>query len=86
MGVSALDLYKLQCGHNYLVRILANSTKCSHIMPVRKTHRWLPIKHRSVFKTALLIYEFLQSDYLKYFELLLKVKHILLLVHFFCTS
>ena len=34
-------------------RIVANTTKYSHITPVRKRLHLLPIKHRSVFKTAI---------------------------------
>ena len=35
-GLSALDLRKLQCVQNSLARIVANTTKYSHITPVRK--------------------------------------------------
>ena len=36
-------------------RIVTNTTKYPHITPVRKTLQWLPIEHRSIFKTALLV-------------------------------
>ena len=42
-GLSALDLRKLQCVQNSLARIVANTTKYSHITPVRKALHWLPI-------------------------------------------
>ena len=51
-GLSALDLHKLQCVQNSLARVVANTTKFSHITPVRKALHWLPIKYRSIFKTA----------------------------------
>ena len=51
-GLSALDLRKLQCVQNSLARIVANTTKYSHITPVRKARHWLPIKYHSIFKTA----------------------------------
>ena len=35
-GFSALDLHKLQCVLNSLDRIVANTTKYSHIIPVKK--------------------------------------------------
>ena len=54
-GLSALDLRKLQCVQNSLARIVANTTKYSHITPVRKALHWLPIKYRSIFKTAVLV-------------------------------
>ena len=67
LEVSALDLHRLQCVQDSHARIVANTTKYSHITPVRKSLHWLPIKHRSVFKMALLVYKFLHSDYPKFF-------------------
>ena len=61
--LSALDLCKLQCVQNSLARIVANTTKYSHITPVRKALHWLPIKYRSIFKTAVLVFKFLHRDY-----------------------
>ena len=60
---------------NSLARIVANTTKYSHITPVRKSLHWLPVLHRSVFKTALLVYKFLHSGHPKYFEPFLKPRH-----------
>ena len=73
-SLSALDLRRLQCVQNSLARIVAN-TKYSHITPVRKSLHWLPIKHRSIFKVALLVYKFLHSGHPKYFEPFLKPRH-----------
>ena len=73
--VSALDLRKLQCVQNSLARIVANTTKYSHITPVRKALHWLPIKYRSIFKTAVLVYKFLHSGNPKYFEPFLIPRH-----------
>ena len=69
---STLDLRKLQCVQNSLARIVINTTKYSHITPVRKTLHWLPIEHGSIFKTALLVYKFLNNSYPKYFAPFLK--------------
>ena len=44
-GLSALDIQKLQCVQNSLARIVANTTKYSHITPVRKSLHWLPVLH-----------------------------------------
>ena len=44
-GLSALDLRKLQCVQNSLARIVGNTTKYSHIPPVRKALHWLLIKY-----------------------------------------
>ena len=74
-GLSALDLRKLQCVQNSLARIVANTTKYSHITPVRKALHWLPIKYRSIFNTAMLVYKFLHSGNPKYFEPFLIPRH-----------
>ena len=68
----ALDLHKLQCFQNSLARIVTNTTKYSHITPVRKTLHWLPIEHRSIFKIGLLVCKFLHSGYQIYFVPVLK--------------
>ena len=74
-SLPALDLHRLQCVQNSLARIVANTTKYSHITPVIKSLHWLPIMHHSVFKTALLVYKFLHSGRPKYFEPFLKPRH-----------
>ena len=74
-GLSALDLRKLQCLQNSLARIVANTTKYSHITPVRKALHWLPIKYHSIFKTVVLVYKFLHSGNLKCFESFLIPRH-----------
>ena len=72
-SLSAFDLCKLQCVLASLASIVTNTTKYSHITPVRKTLHWLPIEHCSIFKTALLVYKFLHSGYPKYFYLSLNL-------------
>ena len=74
-GLSVLDLRKLQCVQNSLARIVANTTKYSYITPVKKALHWLPIKYRSIFKTAMLVYKFLHSGNPKYFEPFLIPRH-----------
>ena len=54
---------------------MANTTKYSHITPVRKVLHWLLIKYRSIFKTAVLVYKFLHSGNPKYFEPFLIPRH-----------
>ena len=56
-------------------RIVANTTKYSHITPMRLSLHWSPIMHRSVFKTALLVYKILHSGYPNYFEPFIKPRH-----------
>ena len=55
--------------------MVANTTKYSHITTVRKAQHWLPIKYRSIFKTAVLVYKFLHSGNPKYFETFLIPRH-----------
>ena len=74
-SLSALDLHSLQCVQNSLVKIVANTTKYSLIISVRKSLHWFPIKHHSGFKTVVLMYKFLHSDHPKYFEPFLKPTH-----------
>ena len=80
-SLSALDLRKLQCVQNSLARIVTNTTKYSHITPVRKTLHWLPIEHRFIFKTASLVYKFPHSGYPKYFVPFLKPRHSVSITH-----
>ena len=75
LEVSALNLCRLQCVQNSIARIVPNTTKHSHITPIRNSLHSLPIMHRSVFKTALLVYKFLHSGHPKYFEPFLKPRH-----------
>ena len=71
-SLSALDLCKLQCVQNNLARIVTNTTKYSHITPVRKILHWLPIEQRSIFKTTLLVYKCLNCGQPRYFAPFLK--------------
>ena len=67
-SLSSRDLKKLQCVQNSLARIVARSSKFSHITPVLRSLHWLPIKHRICFKTALIIYKFLHTGVPAYFS------------------
>ena len=72
--LSALVLCMPHCVQNSLERIVANAAKYSHITPVKKSLYCLPIKHRTVLKTVLFVYKFLQSGYPQNFASLLKAK------------
>ena len=79
MSLSALYLRKLQCVQKRLARIvipLSNRTPLSiHTSLLLGRLHWLPIEHRSIYKTALLVYKLLHSAYPKYFVPLLKPRH-----------
>ena len=73
-GLSVSNLRKLQCIQNSLARIVCRATCLSHITPLRKALHWLPIRHRCIFKTALLVYKYLHTNCPKYFSPFLKVR------------
>ena len=47
---------KLQCIQNSAARIVTNTSRFCNITPTLKKLHWLPVEHRSIFKTATLIY------------------------------
>ena len=61
-GLSVANLCKLQCIQNSLARIVCRTTCLSHTTPLRKALHWLPIRHRCIFKTALLVYKYLHTN------------------------
>ena len=73
-GLSVSNLRKLQCIQNSLARIVCKATCLSHTTPLRKALHWLPIRHRCIFKTALLVYKYLHTNCPKYFSPFLKVR------------
>ena len=73
-GLSVANLRKLQCIENSLARIVCRTTCLSHTTPLRKALHWLPIRHRCIFKTALLVYKYLHTNCPKYFSPFLKVR------------
>ena len=73
-GLSVSNLRKLQCIQNSLARIDYRATCLSHTTPLRKALHWLPIRHRCIFKTALMVYKYLHTNCPKYFSPFLKVR------------
>ena len=67
-GLPVSNLRKLQCIQNSLARIVYRATCLSHTTPLRKALQWLPIRHRCIFKTALLVYKYLHTNCPKYFS------------------
>ena len=66
-SLSKFNLRKLQCIQNSAARIVSNTSRYTSITPVLKNLHWLPVQHRSVFKTATLVYKFLHTGFPKYF-------------------
>ena len=53
-SLSKFNLRKLQCIQNSAARIISNTSRYTSITLVLKKLHWLPVEHRSVFKTATL--------------------------------
>ena len=67
-GLSCFNLHKLQSIQNTLALIVTNHKKYAHVTPILKPIHWLPVKYRCMFKTATLVYKFLHSGSLSYFQ------------------
>ena len=52
--------------HHTAAKIISNTSGCTSITPVLKQLHWLPVEHRSVFKTAIMFYKFLHTGFSKY--------------------
>ena len=70
---SIKELFALQCtwiwnAQNTLARIVTNHRKYAHVTPILKQLHWLPVKYRCIFKTATLVYKFVNIGAPSYFE------------------
>ena len=72
--MAVANLRKLQRIQNSLARTVCRASCLSHTTPLRKALHWLPIRHRCIFKTALLVYKYLHTNCPKYFSPFLKVR------------
>ena len=67
---ASYNAFKTVC----MARTVCRATCLSHTTPLRKALHWLPIRHRCIFKTALLVYKYLHTNCPKYFSPFLKVR------------
>ena len=67
-GLSCFNQHKLQSIQNTLARIVTNHRNYAHVTPILKQLHWLPVKYRCMFKTATLVYKFLNTGSPSYFE------------------
>ena len=65
-SLSKFNLRKLQCIQNSAARIISKTSGYASITPVLKKLHWLPVEHRSVFKTATLVCKFLHTGFPKF--------------------
>ena len=56
-GLPAIHIRKLQCVQNAAARLLANTTRYSHITPVMIDLHWLPVEFRIIFKMILMTFK-----------------------------
>ena len=59
--------HKLQCIKNSAAQIVPNASQYTSITCVLKKLHWLPVEQRTVFKTATLVYKFLQAGFARNF-------------------
>ena len=67
-SLSSSNLQKLQCIQNSLARIVMNRNRYTRTTPILKNLHWLPVKYRCLFKTATLVYKFLNGGHPSYFS------------------
>ena len=72
-GLSCFNQHKLQSIQNTLARIVTNHIKYAHVTPILKQLHWLHVKCQCMFKTATLVYKFLNNGSPSYFELFLSL-------------
>ena len=68
-SLSKFNLHKLHAMYiqNSAARIVSNTSKFTSISPIHRALHWLPLESHSIFKTANLVYRFLQTGTPKYF-------------------
>ena len=66
-SLSKFNLRKLQCIQNSAAGMGSNTSRYTSTPPVLKKLHWIPVEHRSVFKTTPLVYKFLHTGFPKYF-------------------
>jgi len=61
VGVSGQLLHRLQVIQNAAARLVTGATRYEHMTPVLRSLRWLPVRHRIMFKTAVTVYKCLHG-------------------------
>ena len=67
-GLSYFNQHQLRSIQNTLARIVTNHRNYAQVTPILKQLHWLPVKYRCMFKTATIVYQFLNSGSPSYFE------------------
>jgi len=60
-GVADVYLRRLQSVQNAAARLVYDARRHDHITPVLTTLRWLPVRQRVIFKTAVLVWKCLHD-------------------------
>ena len=89
-GISQANLNKIQRIQNTLARVVTNTSKFEHIIPILKKLHWLPIKQRIDYKLCLLTYKTHKFSNLPIFTIVFLFLLTLCLqdhlIHRFCPS
>jgi len=68
-GVSSQLLQRLQVVQNAAARLVTGARRSEHMTPVLRHLHWLPVRHRIIFKTAVLVYKCLHGMAPQYLQL-----------------
>lgn len=72
LEVPSIQLSRLQRIQNKAARLVTRTSKKEHITPVLKNLHWLPVSHRVLFKTMVLVYKCLNNQAPNYLQALLQ--------------
>ena len=68
-GVSSQLLQRLQVVQNATARLVTGARRSEHMTPVLRNFHWLPVRQRTTFKTAVLVYKCLHSMAPQYLQM-----------------
>ena len=60
-GIDDIDLTRLQRVQNQLTRLVTKSPPFTHSFPLLRSHHWMPVRFRILFKINLLTYKTLRE-------------------------
>jgi len=68
-GVSSQLLQMLKVIQNAAARLVTGARRSEHMTPVLRNFHWLPVRQRTTFKTAVLVYKCLHSMAPQYLQM-----------------
>ena len=73
-GLPEVHVNKLQRVQNSAARLITYTPRTYHITPVLKTFHWLPVKHRVLFKIAILTFKSIYGQSPEYLRELINIR------------